>query len=96
MRVISYSFTYFIILAATCSSGKPSHEATGGNEVHEARPLSVRMADSDMKRNPEGWMVDFNDKPKWDYTQGLFASALKPDFPPTSGAAVWTGLRWHW
>jgi len=35
------------------------------------------MADSEMKRSPEGWMIDFRPEPKWDYTQGLFASALE-------------------
>ena len=31
----------------------------------------VRMADSEMKRNPEGWMLDFSKKPKWNYCHGL-------------------------
>ncbi len=32
---------------------------------------SVSMVDSEMKRNPESWMVDFAKSPKWDYTHGL-------------------------
>lgn len=35
------------------------------------KPYSVRMADSEMKRNPESWMVDFSKKLKWDYCNGL-------------------------
>lgn len=31
----------------------------------------VRMADSEMKRNPEGWMLDFSKVPKWNYCHGL-------------------------
>ena len=31
----------------------------------------IRMADSEMKRNPESWMVDFATKLKWDYCNGL-------------------------
>lgn len=31
----------------------------------------VRMADSEMKRNPESWMLDFSIAPKWNYCQGL-------------------------
>lgn len=31
----------------------------------------VRMADSEMKRNPEGWMLDFSKAPKWNYCHGL-------------------------
>ncbi len=34
-----------------------------------------KMADSDIKRNPEGWMIDFREKPKWEYTHGLMMNA---------------------
>ncbi|WP_016779151.1 glycoside hydrolase family 88/105 protein [Anaerophaga thermohalophila] len=34
-----------------------------------------KMADSDMKRNPEAWMIDFREKPKWEYTHGLMMNA---------------------
>ncbi len=36
-----------------------------------AKPYSVWMADSEMKRNPQSWMLDFAKKPKWDYCNGL-------------------------
>jgi unsaturated rhamnogalacturonyl hydrolase len=29
-----------------------------------------------MKRNPESWMVDFRETPKWNYTQGLMMTAI--------------------
>jgi rhamnogalacturonyl hydrolase YesR len=35
------------------------------------------MADSEMKRFPEAWMVDSNKKPRWGYTQGLEALAFQ-------------------
>lgn len=31
----------------------------------------VRMVDSEMKRNPEAWMIDFSKAPKWNYCHGL-------------------------
>lgn len=31
----------------------------------------VQMADSEMKRNPESWMIDFSKTPKWNYCHGL-------------------------
>ena len=39
--------------------------------VTEAKPYSVWMADSEIKRYPESWMVDFNKKLKWDYCNGF-------------------------
>lgn len=37
---------------------------------------AVRMVDSVVKRNPEPWMIDFREKPKWEYTQGLVLKAI--------------------
>jgi len=37
---------------------------------------SVRMAESEMLRYPESWMVDFAKAPKWDYTHGLQLQAM--------------------
>lgn len=34
------------------------------------------MADSEMLRNPDGWTIDFNAKPKWEYTHGLIMMAM--------------------
>jgi unsaturated rhamnogalacturonyl hydrolase len=36
----------------------------------------VKMADSEMKRNPESWMIDFAKSLKWDYCQGLELQAF--------------------
>ena len=36
----------------------------------------LQMANSEMKRNPQSWMVDFSEKPVWSYTQGLEALAF--------------------
>jgi unsaturated rhamnogalacturonyl hydrolase len=41
-----------------------------------AKPYSVWMADSEMKRMPESWMTDFAKKPKWDYCNGLELGAI--------------------
>lgn len=37
---------------------------------------ALRMADSEMKRFPESWMLDFSKKPKWGYCQGLVCKAI--------------------
>jgi demethylmenaquinone methyltransferase/2-methoxy-6-polyprenyl-1,4-benzoquinol methylase len=39
-------------------------------------PYYVRMVDSEMKRNPESWMVDFSKKLKWNYCHGLELGAI--------------------
>lgn len=40
------------------------------------KPWSVRMAESEIKRNPEGWMLDFSQKLKWNYCHGLVCQSF--------------------
>ena len=44
--------------------------------VSAVKPYSAWMADSEMKRFPESWMVDFSKKLKWDYCNGLELQAI--------------------
>jgi unsaturated rhamnogalacturonyl hydrolase len=37
---------------------------------------AVRMADSEMKRFPESWKLDYSTKPRWGYCQGLVCKAI--------------------
>jgi len=56
----------FIFLFISC---------TGGKEI-TAAPYYLRMAESEMQRNPESWMVDFSKDIKWNYTHGLVLHAM--------------------
>ena len=40
-------------------------------DVNPDLPMSIRMAQSEIIRNPEGWMLDFSQKLKWNYCHGL-------------------------
>jgi len=57
----------FIAMTLTCSC-----RANRKNENSQVKePWSVRMAESEMKRFPSLWMVDFQKEKRWNYTQGL-------------------------
>ena len=45
-------------------------------EYKEDTKYFVRMVDSEMKRNPESWMLDFSTQPKWNYCQGLVLQSI--------------------
>ena len=40
-------------------------------EVDPDLPMSIRMTQSEIIRNPEGWMLDFSKGLKWNYCHGL-------------------------
>jgi unsaturated rhamnogalacturonyl hydrolase len=64
-------FLTAVILLTSCGS-TPGRKAKGLSS-----PLwSVRMAESEMVRNPSIWMVDFVTEKKWNYTQGLMGLAF--------------------
>ncbi|GAB6012983.1 glycoside hydrolase family 88/105 protein [Viscerimonas tarda] len=44
----------------------------------------VRMTDSEMKRNPEAWMLDFSKEPKWNYCHGLVLQAVLQTWKKTN------------
>ena len=46
------------------------------SQINNAQRWSVRMTNSEIKRNPEPWMIDFRETPKWEYTQGLVLKAI--------------------
>ena len=45
-------------------------------QIPEQKPWSVRMAESEMARNPESWQLDFQSGLKWDYCHGLELGAM--------------------
>lgn len=63
-----------VVLAGCSSTGK---NADNTAEKSEYLSWAIKMADADMKRNPEAWMLDFNKKPRWNYTHGVVCTAIE-------------------
>ena len=68
-------------VTVTCLTAVILLTSCGNNPDHKAKGLSspqwsVRMAESEMVRNPSIWMVDFVTEKKWNYTQGLMGLAF--------------------
>ncbi|WP_109742348.1 glycoside hydrolase family 88/105 protein [Arcicella aurantiaca] len=66
MKTIFVKCSAIIVLICTLAFATKSKES-----------WSVRMADSDILRNPEGWMLDFSKDPRWGYCNGLVCSSLE-------------------
>ncbi len=68
-------------VTVTCLIALIIMTSCGSNSDRKAKGLSsplwsVRMAESEMVRNPSLWMVDFVTEKKWNYTQGLMGLAF--------------------
>ncbi|WP_017730483.1 glycoside hydrolase family 88/105 protein [Nafulsella turpanensis] len=86
MKLTTYALPILLLFGTACSSGNDTAEtadATDAAVETAEEPLYVQMALSDMERNPEGWDIDFNEKPKWEYTHGLMMTALNKVYEKT-------------
>lgn len=68
----------------SCSNQAEEKQKKTDIVVEEAPKYATWMADSEIKRNPEGWTLDFNEKPKWEYTHGLIMTAMEKVHERTS------------
>jgi unsaturated rhamnogalacturonyl hydrolase len=69
VRILSALALCIVVSLASCQSSKM--------DIKKEEPWSVRMASSDMQRNPDAAYLDFNKEPKWNYTNGLVCSAVE-------------------
>lgn len=60
-------FTVFALIIRFSVAAKPKTDY---------KLWATKIAETQMKHNPELWMSDFVKAPKWDYTQGLIAKSL--------------------
>lgn len=63
----------FLALASVCSCSAPAKEMKN----------YIRMTESEMKRNPESWMLDFSKAPKWNYCPGLLLLSIQKVYEKT-------------
>jgi len=68
-------------VTVTCLTAVILLTSCGNTSDRKAKGLSsplwsIRMAESEMVRNPSIWMVDFVTEKKWNYTQGLMGLAF--------------------
>ncbi|MDR0412800.1 MAG: glycoside hydrolase family 88 protein [Dysgonamonadaceae bacterium] len=67
MKIKYISILLLAILCVQCNTNKA--------DVSEVKDY-IRMADSEIKRNPESWMLDFVKAPRWNYCHGLVLQAI--------------------
>ncbi len=58
------------IIFSSCQTNTSKESNTAGTD-EKTSPVYVRMAKSEIKRNPDPRLLDFREKPKWEYTNGL-------------------------
>ncbi|HSI70959.1 MAG TPA: glycoside hydrolase family 88 protein [Gillisia sp.] len=75
----------FLLLPLIAFQGCKTEKNTGDIPPVDKTEVtySTWMADSEINRNPEGWTLDFNQKPKWEYTHGLIMTSMEKLYEAT-------------
>lgn len=65
----------------------------GACQSHQATPaqpgeLAIALTRSEMRRNPQAWMLDFRQTPKWGYVQGLVCQAILEVWKTTGDSSL--------
>lgn len=68
------------LIMVSCNNSKTktadANETENTETTKEAVSYAAWMADSEMKRTPDPQYLDFREKPKWEYTNGLICTAF--------------------
>ena len=78
-----------VLFASHCNNNRVEdknneHKAEQVNmDISVDLPWSQRMTESIIKRNPESWMTDFRETPRWSYTHGLVLMAIQKVYEDT-------------
>lgn len=81
MRLLSYSLLALLLFSCKPKTGEPE------------APWSVRMAQSEMKRFPEAWMIEKAKSPRWGYTHGGVAKSMLDLFEHTGDSSYYYYAR---
>lgn len=83
--LLKQSPIYFLLAALLILQGCKTEKIAGETPAVDTTPVnySTWMADSEIDRNPEGWTLDFNEKPKWEYTHGLIMTSMEKLYEAT-------------
>lgn len=57
--------------------------------------LAIKMADSEIIRNPDPRLIDFREKPKWEYTNGLLCLSVLKVYQETNDEAYLDYVKFY-
>ncbi|MBZ9730102.1 glycoside hydrolase family 88 protein [Salegentibacter sp. JZCK2] len=86
-QLLKKSLLLFLITGMffSCKNGGENKDIAQAEkqDTTATKKYSTWMADSEIKRNPEGWSLDFNEKPKWEYSHGLIMTSMEKLYKET-------------
>ncbi|KEO72640.1 glycoside hydrolase family 88/105 protein [Anditalea andensis] len=92
MNIIKKTVLPFALGAIVCFASCSQQPVATSEEVIE-NGFAEKMAASEIRRNPEGWTLDFNQKPKWEYTHGLVMMAMERVWQETGEEQYYQYIR---
>lgn len=91
MKHITFITTLALVIFTSCKDEKkqmPNEKEKAEMEISDTLKWSERMALSEIKRFPDPTLLDFRDKPKWSYTNGLVLQAMSRVYDQTQNESL--------
>lgn len=92
-RFFEYDINARALFVVLCTILFMQSGCSGRGMMDDSGTWSVRMTKSVIQRNPEPWMIDFREKPKWEYTQGLVLKAIESVWQATGDTVYFEYVR---
>ncbi|MBT1704024.1 glycoside hydrolase family 88/105 protein [Chryseosolibacter indicus] len=88
MKFVLRALILFFVVQHFAACAQPASKSQA-----PSKPFSVRMADSDMARNPRPSLLDFATEPRWNYTNGLVCSAIEQVWKKTGDEKYYNYIK---
>ncbi len=77
MKTLQATLLLSLLLSGLSGCASRNNHPQGNNRTPGTEiSYAIQMADAEMTRNPEPWMLDFSKAPKWNYCHGLELQVL--------------------
>jgi unsaturated rhamnogalacturonyl hydrolase len=76
MKKIAFSIVLLMFISCNVNPSNQDDNSGNGDDQPDALQYAIRMADSEIQRNPDPRLIGFRTKPKWEYDIGLVCSSM--------------------
>ncbi|MGL1884980.1 MAG: glycoside hydrolase family 88 protein [Reichenbachiella sp.] len=88
-------YSVLLVLLVVITQCQPTNQNNSSSEVVSKKSWYTWMVDSEISRNPDPRLLDFQDAPKWEYTPGLVCSAVFDVYEKTGDEKYLNYVRFY-
>ncbi len=88
LKLVRFCLAAALVFCSQSSLAKPTNSV-----LNPLLPMSERMAQSEIQRNPEAWSIDWRTYPRWTYTHGLVLLSMAKLYQKTDNIEYFNYIK---